>query len=67
MLILTRRSGEVLLIGEYVTVTVIEVKGRQVKLGINAPKGIAVHRQEIYQKLKEDDQQSNILFKKAIS
>jgi carbon storage regulator len=51
MLILTRRIGESVRIGEDVTVTVLEVKGNQVRLGINAPKSVAVHREEIYQRI----------------
>jgi carbon storage regulator len=52
LLILTRRIGEVLMIGNDVTVTVLGVRGNQVRVGINAPKDIAVHRQEIYERLK---------------
>ena len=52
MLILTRRIGEVLMIGNDVTVTVLGVRGNQVRVGINAPKDIVVHRQEIYERLK---------------
>lgn len=52
MLILTRRIGEVLMIGNDVTVTVLGVKGNQVRVGINAPKDIVVHRQEIFERLK---------------
>jgi carbon storage regulator len=51
MLILTRRVGETLMIGDSVTVTVLGVKGNQVRVGINAPKDVAVHREEIFQKL----------------
>lgn len=51
MLILTRRVGETLMIGDHVTVTVLGVKGNQVRLGINAPKELAVHREEIFQRL----------------
>jgi carbon storage regulator len=52
LLILTRRIGEVLMIGNDVTVTVLGVRGNQVRVGINAPKDIAVHRQEIFERLK---------------
>jgi carbon storage regulator len=51
MLILTRRVGETLMIGDEVTVTVLGVKGSQVRLGITAPKDVGVHREEIYQKI----------------
>lgn len=52
MLILTRKIGESLLIGDDVEITVLSVRGNQVKLGVNAPKEIAVHREEIYHKIK---------------
>ncbi len=52
MLILTRKTGESLLVGDDVEITVLSVRGNQVKLGVNAPKEIAVHRKEIYQKIK---------------
>lgn len=54
MLILTRRVGETLMIGDEVSVTVLGVKGNQVRLGVNAPKDIAVHREEIYQRIQHE-------------
>ena len=54
MLILTRRVGETLMIGDEVTVTVLGVKGNQVRIGVNAPKDVAVHREEIYERIKHE-------------
>ena len=54
MLILTRRVGETVMIGNDVTVTVLGVKGNQVRIGINAPKSVAVHREEIYERIKRE-------------
>lgn len=51
MLILTRRTGETVMIGNEVTLTVLGVKGNQVRIGINAPKNVAVHREEIYERI----------------
>jgi carbon storage regulator (csrA) len=60
MLILTRRVGETLMIGDEVTVTVLGVKGNQVRIGINAPKTVAVHREEIYQRIKGENEGSPV-------
>ncbi len=54
MLILTRRLGEVLIIGDNVKVTVLGVKGNQVRLGVNAPKEVSVHREEIYDLIQKE-------------
>lgn len=56
MLILTRRIGETLMIGDDVMVTVLGVKGSQVRIGINAPKDVSVHRQEIYERIQNEKQ-----------
>ena len=58
MLILTRRVGETVMIGNDVTVTILGVKGNQVRVGINAPKNVAVHREEIYERIKREQQGS---------
>ena len=56
MLILTRRVGETVMIGNDVTVTVLGVKGNQVRIGINAPKNVAVHREEIFERIEREQQ-----------
>lgn len=58
MLILTRRVGETLMIGDDVTVTVLGVKGNQVRIGVNAPKDVSVHREEIYERIRKEQQQA---------
>lgn len=59
MLILTRRIGETLMVGDEVTVTVLGVKGNQVRLGVNAPRDVAVHREEIYQRIQSEKAAEN--------
>ena len=58
MLILTRRVGETLMVGDEVTVTVLGVKGNQVRIGVNAPREVAVHREEIYERIKAEEGQA---------
>ena len=58
MLILTRRVGESLMVGDDITVTVLGVKGNQVRIGVNAPRDVAVHREEIYDRIHDDGEKS---------
>ena len=60
MLILTRRVGETLMIGDEVSVTVLGVKGHQVRIGIDAPREVAVHREEIYERIKAEKEQDQL-------
>jgi len=55
MLILTRRAGETVMVGSDISITVLGVKGNQVRIGINAPKDVAVHREEIYERIKSEE------------
>ena len=55
MLVLTRKSGEKITIGDEVVVNILEIRGSQVRLGIEAPKGVAVHRSEIYERIQEEN------------
>ncbi|OGG00848.1 MAG: carbon storage regulator [Candidatus Glassbacteria bacterium RIFCSPLOWO2_12_FULL_58_11] len=55
MLILTRKQGESVAIGDDIQVTVVEIQGKQVKLGVKAPREVAVHRQEIYEKIQQEN------------
>ena len=59
MLILTRRAGETVMIGNDVTITVLGVKGNQVRIGINAPKDVAVHREEIFERIQSEQAAGN--------
>ena len=60
MLILTRRVGETVMIGNDVTVTILGVKGNQVRVGVNAPRDVAVHREEIYERIKREEQDGGV-------
>ena len=64
MLILTRRIGEKLIIGENVTVTILGVKGRQIRIGIDAPRDVTVNREEIFQRILKERERSILVQKK---
>ena len=58
MLILTRRVGETVMVGNDVTVTIVGVKGNQIRIGVTAPKDVTVHREEIYERIKHEREQT---------
>jgi carbon storage regulator len=66
MLILTRRVGETVVIGDDVTVTVLGVKGNQVRLGVNAPREVSVHREEIFERIKKEQEDEAALKPRAV-
>lgn len=66
MLILTRKVGEAVAIGDDIQVSIVEIKGAQVKLGIKAPKSVEVHREEIYQKIQEENRRAALVSKDAL-
>jgi carbon storage regulator len=61
MLILTRRVGETVMVGDDVTVTIIGVKGTQVRLGVSAPKDVTVHRQEVYERIQREQHHPTLI------
>jgi carbon storage regulator len=54
MLILTRRVGETLMVGEEISITVLGIKGSQVRIGVNAPRTVSVHREEIFERIRSE-------------
>ena len=67
MLILTRKLGERIAIGDDITITFLEIKGKQVKVGIEAPRNISIHRQEIYEKIKSENLESSGIYADDLS
>ena len=67
MLILTRKLGERITIGDDIVITLLEIKGAQVKLGIEAPKSISIHRQEIYERIRRENLESSNVRKSDLS
>jgi carbon storage regulator len=66
VLILTRRIGEKLIIGENVTVTILGVKGRQIRIGIDAPRDVTVNREEIFQRILKERERLTLVQKKKV-
>ncbi len=66
MLILTRRVGETVMIGDDVTLTVLGVKGNQVRVGVNAPKEVPVHREEIYERIRHESESRSTAAERAL-
>lgn len=67
MLILTRKLGERIAVGDDITITFLEIKGKQVKVGIEAPRNISVHRQEIYEKIRSENLESSFVYADDLS
>lgn len=67
MLILTRKLGERIAVGDDITITFLEIKGKQVKVGIEAPRSISVHRQEIYEKIRSENRESSGVYTDDLS
>ena len=65
MLILTRRVGEKLIIGEDVTVTILSLKGNQIRIGIDAPRSVKVHREEVYERIRKERETLSVVQKSS--